>query len=399
MKSVKAVVVISTVLSFCALLLFGAGPASARMSDTAGTSSKVWSKAAALQRPRWGKPRPTVTATPTPGPTPTPAAAAKLAVGVQYTAMWNNVTDADQKAMAAAIAQSGSKWARLDVAWATIQPNGPGSFDLAWGVPKVDRAVNNAVSAGLNVVLTFYWAPEWATVGTGKAAHPDPAAYATAAKWVAARYKGKVQAIEVWNEQNGKRFWNPADPVAYTQLLKAAYPAIKAGSPETLVVMGGLEYSDTSFLQKMYAAGAKGSYDISAFHPYPAIADQSPYSPWDGTKWTIANMAEWMRVMRANGDSSPVWLTEFGWATHENWDGVENWNRGVTEAAQAQRLTDMFALVADQYPQVTGMFWYTIKDTDLGNIQQDSYGLLRKDGTRKPAFEALRRANQTYGVP
>ena len=46
---------------------------------------------------------------------------------------------------------------------------------------------------------------------------------------VATRYKGKVSAYEVWNEPNGKVFWDPEpDAAQYTELLKAAYPAIKA---------------------------------------------------------------------------------------------------------------------------------------------------------------------------
>lgn len=392
----KAVTWLAATLSFALLLPLGSVPAGARpvspSATTDGATSRVvqWSDSTKRQIVRRHA-RPAVRATPTPV---TP----RLDVGVQYTAMWQGVSDADQKAMAAQIAQSGARWVRLDVAWATLQPNGPDSYDLAWGVPKVDKAVANARAAGLEVLLTLYWAPEWATAGTGKAAHPDPVAYAKAAQWVAARYKDSVRAVEVWNEQNNDRFWNPADPAAYARLLKAAYPAIKAGNPDTLVVMGGLEYSDTAFLQKMYDAGAKGSYDVSAFHPYPAIADQSPLAPWDGTKWTVANMRRWMDVMAANGDRSPVWLTEVGWSTHTNWTGVENWNRGTTDAQQAQYIGEMFDLVATTYPQVTGLFWFTVRDTDLGNVQQDNYGLLRRDWSRKPAFTALQRATSTYGV-
>jgi hypothetical protein len=394
----KAITWLAATLSCCLLLALGAAPTSARpISDNA---RKYLSRTATTT----AKPAPTSTTTsstttPVPNTLPTTTRTTRLASGVQYTAMWQGVTDADQKSMAAAIAQSGSRWARLDVAWATLQPTGPGSYDLGWGVPMVDRAVANATDAGLDVLLTLYWAPEWATVGTGKAAHPDPAAYARAAQWVAARYKGKVKAIEVWNEQNGARFWNPADPVAYTRLLQAAYPAIKAGNPDALVVMGGLEYSDTAFLQQMYDAGVKGSYDVNAFHPYPAIADQSPLAPWDGTKWTVANMKTYMDVMARNGDTTPVWLTELGWSTHTNWTGVENWNRGVSDAVQADYLTQMYTLVNSQYPQVTALFWYTVRDTALGNVQQDHYGLVRTDWSRKPAFAALQAANLALSLP
>ncbi|NHA69833.1 cellulase family glycosylhydrolase [Phycicoccus flavus] len=385
----KAIHWLAATLSLCLLLPLASIPASARSAGSAPSTSTTQTRLASAPRLQ--------ASTPTRATTTAAKTERRFKVGVQYTAMWQNVSDADQKRMAAAIKQSGSRWVRLDVAWATLQPSGPNSYDMGWGVPKVDRAIQNATDQGLKVLLTLYWAPEWATVGTGKAAHPDPDAYARAAKWVAARYAGKVGAIEVWNEQNGSRFWNPTDPVTYTNLLKKAYPAIKAGNPRCIVVMGGLEYSDTAWLQKMYDAGVKGSYDVSAFHPYPAIADQSPLAPWDGTKWTVANMATWMRVSAANGDTRRVWLTEAGWSTHANWSGVENWNRGVTDAQQAQYVTEMFDLVSRKYPRVSGLFWYTARDTDLGNVQQDGYGLIRRDWSRKPAFTALQRATLTYG--
>src|SRR5437016_4846215 len=62
--------------------------------------------------------------------------------------------------------------------------------------------------------------------------------YADALKWSAARWKS-VQAWEVWNEPNAAEFLNPADPAAYTRLLKASYPAVKAGNPAAKVVFAG----------------------------------------------------------------------------------------------------------------------------------------------------------------
>jgi len=62
----------------------------------------------------------------------------------------------------------------------------------------------------------------------------------------------------VWNEQNSPDFLVGANAVAYTKLLKAAYPAFHAGYAPTTVVFGGVQYNDDKWIAQAYAAGAKG---------------------------------------------------------------------------------------------------------------------------------------------
>ena len=74
--------------------------------------------------------------------------------------------------------------------------------------------------------------------------HPsDPAEYADFVAMVADRYRGRVQAIEVWNEQN---LWYEAggagriNAATYVNLLQQSYRAIKATNPDMIVVSGAL---------------------------------------------------------------------------------------------------------------------------------------------------------------
>jgi len=105
------------------------------------------------------------------------------------------------------------------------------------------------------------------------------AADAEFAGLAAQRYAGKVSAWAVWNEPNTVLFWAPApDPVPYTNILKAAYPAIKAADPNATVVGGVLTWvtdyrnltiNPDSYLQQMdAAAGARGNFDALSYHPY-----------------------------------------------------------------------------------------------------------------------------------
>ena len=67
------------------------------------------------------------------------------------------------------------------------------------------------------------------------------------AKFVA-RYAGKIAAVEIWNEPNAVTFWTPTpDPAAYVELLKAAYPKVKAVDPSVVVVSAGLGGGLASF--------------------------------------------------------------------------------------------------------------------------------------------------------
>jgi hypothetical protein len=312
-------------------------------------------------------------------------------IGVQYTALFDGVQTADREQMAEGVASTGAGWVRLDVAWASLQPKGPDRWDMGWGVPRVDESIRIARAQGLKVLLEVYWAPKWATDGGGKAAHPDPHAYARAIRWMAERWGADVDAYEIWNEPNGKRFWNPPDARAYASLLKAAYPAVKIADPDAPVVVGGLEYVDIDWVEELYAAGAKGSYDVMAVHPYPSPGDLSPGTAADGTRYRFLNLDELVVVMRAHGEPKvPIWLTEVGWSSHENAADAPVWALGVSESEQARFLYDSVRIAARRYPQVQGWFWYTARDTALDDVHQDSFGLLRADGSRKPAWAALR---------
>ena len=54
-------------------------------------------------------------------------------------------------------------------------------------------------------------------------------------------FAGQVAAYEIWNEPNVSAFWSPTpSTAAYVNLLKAAYPAIKAADPSAVVLAGAM---------------------------------------------------------------------------------------------------------------------------------------------------------------
>jgi GH35 family endo-1,4-beta-xylanase len=137
------------------------------------------------------------------------------------------------------MAVTGVKTVRLMIPWVFVEPV-PGQF--YWS--DVDKTVNAALAQNMSILAFISATPTWAVaVGalpiSGRPA--SSAAYGDFAAQVASRYKGKIAAYEIWNEPNGSMFFSPSpDPAAYTDLLKAAYPKIKAIDPAVPVISAGL---------------------------------------------------------------------------------------------------------------------------------------------------------------
>jgi hypothetical protein len=312
-------------------------------------------------------------------------------IGAQFHAMWSSYTDAQRDDVLTKMQAAGMRTVRIDVSWAMLQPTNATTYD-SWGTSFVDRVIAMSNAHGITPLVTLWLTPGWANANQGEHVLPtNPADYARVATWVAARYTNKVAGWEVWNEQNSVDFLVGADPVAYTKLLKAAYPAFHAGYPATTVVFGGLQYNDTAWLTRAYAAGAKGFFDVMATHPYMGVANLAPATADDGTQWTLTHVVAVRNLMVANGDGAKsLWFTEFGWSTHSNPPNTPNYGLGVTEAVQAQYFTATINLIRTSMPYVGKVYWYTERDSAAeGSVQNSNYGLLRADHTPKPIMAAI----------
>jgi hypothetical protein len=205
-----------------------------------------------------------------------------------------------------------------------------------------------------------------------------------------------VHTWEIWNEPNVGKFWGPVpDPVRYCALLKAAFVAIHKTDQRATIMTGGLAQARTGavsiravdFLQRIYAAGAKGYFNAIADHPYI-----SPEMPADdsrnGWQTMFATSPSLRSVMSDHGDSKPIWITEFGAPT--SGDDVTV----ISEARQAVMISQAFKF-SRSYSWAGPLFVYNLRDfhrygqsTDPGSY----YGLLRYDGSAKPSFAAYQNA-------
>ena len=319
---------------------------------------------------------------------PTPAHVPEL--GVQWHATWGSETEASRAEELDLMQRHGVGWVRIDVGWAMVQPEA-GGYDTDWAVPFVEAQIDAARAHGLKVLVTFWRTPGWANGNQGPEVPPDdPTTYAEALGHFVGLWKDKVEAWEVWNEPNSPEFFAGADAARYTSLLTAAYDAAHAADPAVNIVFGGTMHVDTEWISQAYDAGAAGSFDTMAVHPYSGRGDAAPELPDTGDPAALMHVDALVSLMRTEGDATvPIWFTELGWSTHENSASTPGWARGVTEAVQADYLVRAVALTASRWPQVDVMIWYNSRDKATGDPHQDGFGLMRRDFSPKPALETF----------
>jgi hypothetical protein len=314
-----------------------------------------------------------------------PLAARAAEPGLSPDLTWGT-SSSDQVKTTAALSDLGSRWVRLNVEWRSTETS-PGSYNASM-LDYYDRAVDLARASGQRILMLVSRSPSWASGSTDREAPPkDPATFASFVHFLAARWAGKVEAWEVWNEPNISRFWPTGpNPAAYTALLRAAYPAIKSSDPGAKVVFAGPSTNDYSFVEGAYAAGAKGYFDVMSTHPYTcASPDSVSYVNGRMSKSSFLAYREIHNSMIARGDDKPIWFTEFGWSTTSE-------ACGVSEATQAAYLRKAFQLAAqDRYVQVA--FWYNLRnnywDADKDTVEA-RYGLMRTDFSHKPSYDAFK---------
>ena len=318
-----------------------------------------------------------------------PVPATALEKGLNTDLTWG-ISGADQDRTIAGLHDVGASWQRLVLAWHDVETkNGTySSTQLA----NYDQAIGKAAASGINLVVTVYTAPKWASGTDNRESPPlNPADYADFMSFVANRYRGKVDAWEIWNEQNSATFWSTGpDAAHYARILRAAYPAVKAAAPEAKVVYGGTWENDYEFLERAYAEVPNlGDYfDVLGTHPYSGVSSPDQVALDANGRiadWTFAGYRELRKVMLDHGDDKPIWFTELGWST---FDSV--W--GVSEAVQAEFLTRAYRC-AEQDPYVQVAIWYAFRNHPYGADGQDweyQHGLTRTDFSPKPSYDAFK---------
>ena len=266
---------------------------------------------------------------------------------------------------------------------------------------------------GLKVDVLLTDSPIWAATADGS---PSPADFAAFAKAAATKFAPLgISTFEIWNEENDTQPWGAAfSPAEYTALLRASYAAIKSANAKAEVLVGGLaaepnasrgaSYEPVTFLTEMYAAGAKGSFDAVADHPY-----SFPDLPQQTNSWNpFTYLPTLHQIMVEHGDGSKqIWLTEYGAPTsgvaaavkHRSGSSEPRRRRPASPPTrhrllfQAESITDAFDW-AQQHSWVGPLFVFDWQSSSYDTY--GDYGIFNANGTPTRAAAAFSTAAAAY---
>ncbi|MEJ7811821.1 MAG: Ig-like domain-containing protein [Gemmatimonadaceae bacterium] len=132
---------------------------------------------------------------------------------------------------------------------------------------------------------------------------------------------------------------------------------------------------------------------LSGFGAPPAVGDMSGYAdqgnlhPYPGGKQPTNLLQSYLGTWAVINGADPLHVTETGYHTAPA--SADSWQTGVSESAQAKYVPRLFLEYFLSGIQRT--FLYELID-ERANLtrSEDNYGLLRNDGSEKPAYIALK---------
>jgi hypothetical protein len=240
---------------------------------------------------------------------------------------------------------------------------------------------------------------------------------------IATRYRGKVEAYEIWNEENLSRETGVGnvDPLHYLPILAAGSSGVRAGDPNASVLLGapsptganiaGQSIDDVQYLNQLYALNggeAKRYYDAISAHPsgFSNPPDCTPQTPqcslsgaWNNhpSFFAFTRVSQYRDAMVRNGESDKkLWFSEFGYCSGSTPPAGYEYCKYLTPQNQADFLVKAMAK-ARTLDYVAGMvvwnlnFQVVVPPTD----EKWGFGVLNPDWTPRPAYSALAQMPKT----
>ncbi|MCM8770393.1 MAG: beta-galactosidase [Candidatus Omnitrophica bacterium] len=276
--------------------------------------------------------------------------------------------------------EAGVAFVRIDLLWADIEPE-----ENRFVFTKYDYIVDELWNNGIKILAILGYnrsrqEDRWRCA-------PEPEMFSRYAGATVGHYKDKIKYWEIWNEPDSEFYWQPQDGLKhYSELLKKTYRAIKSVDPTAKVLMGGLSKDFEKNLRALYNYGCKDYFDIVNIHPFV-----NPLLP-RALEVLYALYHETHYVIQHHGDiHKEIWFTEIGCPGHN--EPTEWWlGEGPSEVTQARWVETVYREPL-KWPGVKKIFWAFFRDTPAhwGN-GIDYFGLVHTDFSKKPAFEAYKKA-------
>jgi beta-xylosidase len=198
-----------------------------------------------------------------------------------------------------------------------------------------------------------------------------------------------IEAVMFWNEPNNKSHWDfEIDPDwrLYGEMVKLAAKAVAAEAPGLTRVLGGMSPIDPQFVLNMGRQGVLEHVDRIAVHGFP----------FDWNHWSVNEWPDKLQQIAAL-TPLPVWVSEVGVSTFGADEVQEFGLRRTAELllGRSERIHwySLFDLPRD-WPATTRH-----REAEGSSYYRHFYmGLIREDGTPKPAFDLFRKYTPELGI-
>ncbi|MCS7252249.1 MAG: hypothetical protein RMK32_05765 [Anaerolineae bacterium] len=302
-------------------------------------------------------------------------------------------------------AELGIAWTRVRFAWNEIQPNSPEDWNPPWPAERLEAERQAGREIAALVIGTPVWAradPQIPGVPRGlyeEESRPENL-WAAFLRRMAATYP-YIRTWIIWNEPD---IWDPAYPgytwggteADFVRLLRVAYRTLKGLNRQNRVLLGAFTYWwDAAYGRRPYFERF-----LEALDRDPEAFRHNRY--FDGlcvnlyfNPDSLYDLIRWHRNrMRMRGFDKPIWLTETNAAPSEDptWPVPHAMFR-VSMEEQAAFIGQALALALAA--GVERLAIYKLIDNAGDRLANpEPFGLVREDGSPRPAFQAYRVAIQ-----
>lgn len=289
----------------------------------------------------------------------------------------------------------GAAWTRVVFQWAEVQTGGAGT----WSSKVTEEQINNEINSGRMVVGLLIGIPGWALDSSGlprglNLPHDDPGnAWATFVREAVSRYQGRINHWIIWNEPDISagavaHTWN-GTVEQFFWLQRTAYLAAKEVNPNAVIHLSSFtHFWDPTYFGRYLdvvvadPSAAENNYyfDVATAHLY-----FQPHMIFDLIQFFYGTMG-------SHGIWKPIWLVETNAPTSDDpaWPVPDPFLR-VSQEEQAAFMPQVLASALSAGAQRIAIFKLKDTTTDYA-ANPEPFGLIRLDGSRRPAFSTYQTA-------
>lgn len=343
----------------------------------------------------------------------------------------------------------GAHFVRIQMPWDDVEIHGKGDFvdrrspdQVRSSWEKYDFIVAEAQRLGLEVIVRIDRAPRWARPNddadprfqagllenANSTGPPENYAdYADFVAAVAARYRGQVRFIQIWNEPNlaYEWSWRLPEPERFVELLRLAATAARAANPEVVILFPSLSptdgkepriapMSELEYLDRVYRAGGAPYFDIMSAQAYglgqPPDENRyirlrwrpdTPFRDLDrpiDTRIDVSRVVLLREVMEQHGDGGKaIWVSEFGYNSAPNHipePARSTWGPPVSEEMKGAYLVGQLERARREWPwmgvmNIWFLRWGGYREPDPAD-PTPYFALVDRTFQPLPAYDAVR---------